>query len=140
MTTEDSTKNTLTTAQMRMVYITEGAHLPAAKAYDHAEASTEFDRWLNQVKSEAAREALTGLAVEMERLDSDRIEAESANLPPDTIGTSDTIRRAENMHEEPWEFVYEHIDSDAYLENLDLEPSIAAELADKLADLLKEQE
>lgn len=81
----------------------------------------EFDRWIDKVKAEAAREALTGLAVEMERLDSDRIEAESANLPPDTIGTSDTIRRAENMHEEPWEFVYEHIDSDAYLENLDLE-------------------
>ena len=66
MTTEDSTKNTLTTAQMRMVYITEGAHLPAAKAYDHAEASTEFDRWLNQVKSEAAREALTQYASEFE--------------------------------------------------------------------------
>lgn len=48
---------TPTTDQMRMVYITEGAHLPAAKAYDHAEAGAEFDRWLDQVKSEAWDEA-----------------------------------------------------------------------------------
>lgn len=48
---------TPTTAQMRMIYTTEGAHVPAAKAYDHAEASTEFDRWLDQVKSEAWDEA-----------------------------------------------------------------------------------
>ena len=55
---------TPTTGQMRMVYITEGAHLPAAKAYDHAEASAEFDRWLNRVKAEAWEECAS--AIEMQ--------------------------------------------------------------------------
>lgn len=54
------------TIQVRTTYITEGAHLPAAKAYDHAEASAEFNRWLNRVKAEAAREALTQYASEFE--------------------------------------------------------------------------
>lgn len=47
---------TPTTAQMRMVYITEGTHLPAAKAHGYAESIKEFDRWLRQVKAEAWEE------------------------------------------------------------------------------------
>lgn len=61
------------------------------------------------VEAMTAREALTRLADEMDRLDSASIEAENANLPADATGMSTVIRRAEAMHEEPWEFVYDYI-------------------------------
>lgn len=99
-----------TTDQVRMVYATEGAHLPAAKAYGETESSIEFNLWLNRMQNKAVRAALTQLAAEMDRLDSDRIEAESANLPPGTTGVGDVIRRANSMYEEPWEFVREYRD------------------------------
>ena len=44
------------TIQVRTAYVTEGADMPAAKAYDPAEAGAEFDRWLDQVKAEVWEE------------------------------------------------------------------------------------
>ena len=66
----------------------------------------------------------------MDNLDTSAIEAESANLPADAIGMSRVIRRAEAMHEEPWEYVYEYAQRLNEADNLDT-LSLEAEYAHK---------
>lgn len=49
---------TPSTEQVRQFWASDGNFQPAAKSYDSYESLLEFDRWLNQVKAEAAFSAL----------------------------------------------------------------------------------